>query len=134
MRELQNLMLQPSSSRINWGLVCDIAGISTTQRCWTPPLPPFERLAKVVTQASEAYLKISNEYSVYFSEIGLYPAVEVLLLDALLTYQENGGKGKYRVVQQFPVLKRNRQGMDFSVDFSFGIVQVCSGFCEMMIC
>ena len=77
LRELQNLTLPPSSSQIKWALVCDMAGISTTQKLWTPPLLPFERLAKVVTPTSDVYLKLWMELSVNFSEIGIYPAIEV---------------------------------------------------------
>lgn len=129
---LKALRLRPSSPQIKWELVVDMAGIQAPKQCWIPPSPPFKGLdkEKVVTQTYDMYVKLWKTLAVCVCEAGLYPLIEVALFDAILTYQRNGGVQEFRVVQQFRVLSNERQGADFTVDFSCGIVQVCSGFCE----
>ena len=136
LKDLQTLTLRPSSPQIKWDLVVDMAGIQAQKHCWSPPSPPFKGVdkEKVVTETYDMYMKLWQTLAVCVCETGLYPLIEVALFDAILTYQRNGGVKEFRVVQQFRVLSNNRHGADFTVDFSCGIVQVCSGFCEMMIC
>ena len=129
-KELQELRLRPSSPQIKWELVVDMAGTKDPKQCWIPPSPPFKGLdkEKVVTQTYDMYVELWKILAICVCETGLYPLIEVALFDAILTYQGNGGVENFRVAQQFRVL--DRQGADFTVDFSCGIVQVCSGFCE----
>lgn len=127
LKEIFELQLPPSSPQLCWKVVCEMAGITTSQKLWDPPHPTFGPLENIDLTVSNKFIEVWKLLTVTTSEIGLYSIVEVVLFDAICSYEaaEAGVKGKYKVVEQFPVLRTENRGAHFTVDFCCGIVTVC---------
>ena len=50
----------------------------------------------------------------------------VRMVDGVISFETKnpGEKGVFKVNPQFPVLKTQRRGNDYTVDFSYGVVKV----------
>ncbi len=112
MSQIIEKALPPSSKLLTMEVVCSIIGIESILPSWSPGEPPsIAEKSDLLLDFSSNLIRRSLLVDASESEIGLYPAIEVILLDGIL----NAGREDMIIVPQKRINLPRQSTTDFSV-------------------
>ena len=122
------MKLKLYSPSISWETAAAVVAIPGTQQAWNPGDPSIPFDVPAIMEQSAQLMPVRARLVEETTEITRYPAVELILMDGLLSYEVHEGlvnRGHYLMLPQFPIVKQAKPGPDYSDDFCIGIVEYC---------
>ena len=124
---IKSMKLKPSSPNISWETAAAMVAIPGTQQAWNPGNPSIAFDVPAIMEQSAQFMLVRTRLVEETTEITRYPAIELILMDGLLSYEAHEGmvnRGHYLILPQFPIVKQTKPGPDYSVDFCIGIIEL----------
>ena len=121
----------PKLSRISLMAMCGIQEDTATYR---PPSPlPIRSIPNCVLFTEMWLSRAKAITNIFPYEQRLYPAIEHIFVEVVMTYEQNDKKKNIKIAHRFPVEKSASSGPDYTTDFCLAVVELQEVNCYMHI-